>query len=146
MYTSNYNRLICGSYYGLYQCTMAEQNQHTGTVNAYDLSSRLIKAPKAITMPSSSRNALHLSHNVGVEESQNVDIIYAAASWTDNSQFLSAHVSRNSYQDEAMSKKIGASKSFVRFIESTDRNRLFLFQNENSYDIDDGEKDRDILV
>jgi hypothetical protein len=23
---------------------------------------------------------------------------------------------------------------------------LFLFQNENSYDIDDGEKDRDILV
>ena len=36
------------------------------------------------------------------------------------------------------------SKSFVKFVEANDR--LFLFQNELSYDIDDGEKDRDILV
>jgi hypothetical protein len=60
-------------------------------------------------------------------------------------QFLSAHLSHNYYQDDSLIKKIGASKSFVRFLEPTE-NKLLLFQNEYSYDVDDGEKDRDILV
>jgi hypothetical protein len=145
LYSNTFNRLICGSYYGLYQCVEAEQNDYAGTINSYE-TDRLVKAPKSITMPLTNRNSFHLSHSVGPEEQQSVDILYAASSWTDNSQFLSAHVSRNNYQDENLNKKIGVSKSFVRFIESPDRNRLLLFQNENSYDIDDGEKDRDILV
>jgi hypothetical protein len=54
------------------------------------------------------------------------------------------HFSDHYYQESDLSKKIGVSKSFVRFVE--ENNRLFLFQNEYSYDIDDGEKDRDILI
>ena len=71
-------------------------------------------------------------------------ILYAASSWTDNSQYLAAHSSQNNYQEETLNKKIGFSKSFVKFVETN--NKLFLFQNEYSYDVDDGEKDRDILV
>jgi hypothetical protein len=114
----------------------------------------------SITRPLNNQNAYHLS------TFKNETIIYSASSWTDNSQYLSAHSSKYMYQEDNLSKKIGGrirteqffllmlicfkvffysvSKSFVRFLEANEK--LFLFQNEYSYDVDDGEKDRDILV
>lgn len=153
--SSSFNRLVCGTYYGLFQCSMAEQNKYTGTISSYDVGT-LVKAPKSITSPlNSNRNAFFLSHTTLGSSSS--DILYAASSWTEHSQYLSVHLSHNSYMDDTLlSKKIGVSKSFVRFLDpsasswdsssSSGSNKLFLFQNEFSYDFDDGEKDRDILV
>ena len=136
---NGYNLLVCGTYYGLFQCVQTEQNKLTGTINSYDLN-QFTKAPKSITLPLNNQNAYYLS-----ADSQKSDyVLYAASSWTDNGQYLAAHSSQNSYQEDNLSKKIGVSKSFVRFVEAN--NRLFLFQNEYSYDVDDGEKDRDILI
>lgn len=130
---------MCGSYYGLFQCIQAEQDRTTGLIDSYDDVSRLSKAPKSVTLPLNNENAYYLS-----KTRDDQHILYAASSWTDTSQYLAAHLSENNYQDDTSNKKIGVSKSFVRFLESNDR--LFLFQNELSYDIDDGERDRDILV
>jgi hypothetical protein len=106
-----------------------------------------VRAPKFITLPNNNKNAYFLSNasSSSFDQSKGEQyVLYAASSLTDNSQYLAAHTSNLLYQDDFVSKKIGVSKSFVRFVES--KNKLFLFQNEHSYDVDDGEKDRDILV
>ena len=120
----------------------SNQNKKTGLINFYDTTTQ-IKASKSLTLPFSSQNAYHLSSSNKANSSSEY-VLYAASSWTDSSQYLAAHYSDQYYQDSELSKKIGFSKSFVRFVE--EKNRLFLFQNEFSYDIDDGEKDRDILI
>ena len=120
----------------------SNQNKKTGLINFYDTTTH-IKASKSLTLPFSSQNAYYLAPSQKLNGSDEY-VLYAASSWTDSSQYLAAHYSEHYYQENDLSKKIGASKSFVRFVE--DNNRLFLFQNEFSYDIDDGEKDRDILI
>jgi hypothetical protein len=90
-------------------------------------------------MPLNNQNAYYLS-----QYEKDEFVLYAASSWTDTSQYLGGHLSDNNYQDDSLNKKIGVSKSFVRFLEAGER--LFLFQNELSYDVDDGESDRDILI
>ena len=136
--------LQCGTYFGIFQCMQSNQNKNTGLINFYDTTTH-IKASKSLTLPFSSQNAYYLAPSQ--KKSSNASdefVLYAASSWTDSSQYLAAHYSEHYYQENDLSKKIGVSKSFVRFVE--DNNRLFLFQNEFSYDVDDGEKDRDILI
>ena len=136
---NEYNLLQCGTYFGIFQCMQSNQNKQTGLINFYDTSTH-IKGSKSLTLPFSSQNAYYLSP---INKSDEY-VLYAASSWTDSSQYLAMHFSDHYYQESDLSKKIGVSKSFVRFVE--ENNRLFLFQNEYSYDIDDGEKDRDILI
>lgn len=98
------NILLCGTYYGLSQCVLAEQNKKTGVINSYE-TNVLVKSPKSISM--SSQNAYYLSESVNSLTKKNDYVLYAASSWSINSQYLAAHSSKNMYQEEFSNKKIG---------------------------------------
>ncbi|CAF0882629.1 unnamed protein product [Brachionus calyciflorus] len=143
---NDFNTLICGTYFGLFQCIEAFQNQTNGLIENFSNKS-ILSAPKSVTNPLTGKNTYYMSEIETISDNKKSSIeyvMYTASSWTENSQYLAAHSSRNNYQEYNLFKKIGASKSFVRFLEND--NKLFLFHNELSFEIDEGETDRDILV
>ncbi|RMZ96318.1 semaphorin-1A-like isoform X1, partial [Brachionus plicatilis] len=132
-----FNKFVCGSYYGFFQCIKAFQNMHNGIIEYFSDKAEIL-APKGLDYKIN--NVFYLSTTKETREY----VLYTASSWSENSQFLSAYTSRNDYQQTSLFKKIGATRDFVRFLEND--GKLFLFQNEKSFEIDEGERDRDILI
>ena len=79
----------------------------TNGVIEYYSKKNLISAPKSLTHPLNSRNTFYLSKIQFFQNEIAEYVLYAASSWTENSQYLAAHTSRNNYQENDFFKKIG---------------------------------------